>query len=538
MRGKRRVALATCACATCAVMLLAACSPQLASTGAQEEGNADDGKVYVDGKIGSKIGYESDGRLIDHIDQLPQIYSHAEEEERNAELNQPSTYTDRNGFEIQPVPADPKGYNMTWLDGEQRGCLSCHETLEDAQMNQPTYHRLIIMGYPVEQGVQNCLMCHDTWQPNANKLKDNIHQTHMNNELFDDMGGNCMSCHHINDDGDFVLWDVAKYDLYKGYNLVDAEESGATLSYDQDTITPLENQFYKTIKSEPSEWTNDDTNIDPSVYENWTISIEGDVANPITMTLPELKEKFGTKTAVLKNHCNANGTGQGTIYQAEVTGIPLKDVIEFCQPTDGANGYTPKGYDGFGNLMPMEYLDENALIVLEVNGETLRPSQGYPAAIWVGGGAAGAEFPKYVSSITISTEDDADKLWTHPRHGTNVKPSVTPDPKVVFYPNAGVLNYPTNVVLNDQVGKEITFEGYADAYTEPITRVEYSLDGGKTWLTMETPNTDVDRWVYWRMNFTPQEAGSYHLKIRAFSQAADGTEHAPTYTTDYQFTVR
>ena len=135
MRGKRRVALATCACATCAVMLLAACSPQLASTGAQEEGNADDGKVYVDGKIGSKIGYESDGRLIDHIDQLPQIYSHAEEEERNAELNQPSTYTDRNGFEIQPVPADPKGYNMTWLDGEQRGCLSCHETLEDAQMN-------------------------------------------------------------------------------------------------------------------------------------------------------------------------------------------------------------------------------------------------------------------------------------------------------------------------------------------------------------------------------------------------------------------
>lgn len=103
-------------------------------------------------------------------------------------------------------------------------------------------------------------------------------------------------------------------------------------------------------------------------------------------------------------------------------------------------------------------------------GRQLRPSQGYPAAIWVGGGAAGAEFPKYVSSITISTEDDADKLWTHPRHGTNVKPSVTPDPKVVFYPNAGVLNYPTNVVLNDQVGKEITFEGYADAYTEPITR--------------------------------------------------------------------
>ena len=46
------------------------------------------------------------------------------------------------------------------------------------------------------------------------------------------------------------------------------------------------------------------------------------------------------------------------------------------------------------------------------------------------------------------------------RHGTNVKPSVTPDPKVVFYPNAGVLNYPNNVVLSDQVVYDV-LEGNA-----------------------------------------------------------------------------
>ena len=39
---------------------------------------------------------------------------------------------------------------------------------------------------------------------------------------------------------------------------------------------------------------------------------------------------------------------------------------------------------------------------------------------------------------------------------------------------ADPIYYPNNVVLSDQVGKEITFEGFADAYTEPITRVEYS----------------------------------------------------------------
>ena len=524
------------ACAVAAAVGLAGCTMLLASPQAQASTQAP--VVTEDGKIGSSIGYPSDGPIIDNIDALTDIYSHAEEEAANAEANPPKTHVDRNGFTIQAVPADPKGYNTYWLQGDQRGCLSCHDTLEDAMMNQNTYHRLIIMGYPVEQGVQNCVMCHDTWQPQATKLKDTIHQIHMANSTFNAMNGNCMSCHAIDDNGDFVLWDDVKYDQYKGYKLVSVEDAGMEVSYDQDTITPLENQFYKTIKSEPSQWTNDDTVIDPTIYENWTIEIGGEVENPFTMTLPELKEKFGTKTAVIKMDCNVNGIGQGSIYQAEVTGIPLKDVIEYAKPLEGTNGYWPKGYDGFGNLMPIEYLDEDALLVLEVNGETLRPSQGYPVAVWVGGGAAACECPKYVTSINVVTEDDASTLWTHPREGTNVKPGVEVPEKHIYFPNAGVLNYPTGVVFDDQVGKEVHLEGYADAFDEPIAKVEYSLDGGKTWLTMETPDTDVQRWVYWRMNFTPQEAGSYHLKIRAYSLLEDGTLHEPYYTTDFMFTVR
>ena len=55
---------------------------------------------------------------------------------------------------------------------------------------------------------------------------------------------------------------------------------------------------------------------------------------------------------------------------------------------------------------------------------------------------------------------------------------------------------------------------------------------------METPNTDVQRWVYWRLNFTPQQAGSYHLKIRAFSEMDNGEVRDPYYTTDFMFTVK
>ena len=67
------------------------------------------------------------------------------------------------------------------------------------------------------------------------KLKDTIHQIHMANSTFNAMNGNCMSCHAIDDNGDFVLWDDVKYDQYKGYKLVSVEDAGMEVSYDQDT---------------------------------------------------------------------------------------------------------------------------------------------------------------------------------------------------------------------------------------------------------------------------------------------------------------
>ena len=57
-------------------------------------------------------------------------------------------------------------------------------------------------------------------------------------------------------------------------------------------------------------------------------------------------------------------------------------------------------------------------------------------------------------------------------------------------PNSGVLNYPTNVVLTGDEAKPVHLEGFADAWNEPIKKLEFSFDHGATWTTLDTPNND------------------------------------------------
>lgn len=74
----------------------------------------------------------------------------------------------------------------------------------------------------------------------------------MTNAMFTSQGGTCFSCHY-NDVETQTLgrWDDYKYNLYHGITDVAAEEVQVTTSYDQTTITPAENRFFKTVKDEP-----------------------------------------------------------------------------------------------------------------------------------------------------------------------------------------------------------------------------------------------------------------------------------------------
>ena len=515
--------------ALAATILLAALALPIAGTQALASEGADNPD-----QLAEVSGFPTKGRFIDGISALPDFYENSAKNAANAEAEAPERFTDRNGFTVQRTPADPVSYNNTYLDADNRGCTSCH-TLENALMSLPTYHRLIIFGYNTEQTYENCVACHsDSYS--GRSLADSLHTIHLSSAAFTGAdAGSCQSCHYLNPATDsFELWDEVKYDVLKGFTDVAAEEAVAEITYDQTTLTPAENRYYKTIIDEPSTWLTDDSVVDESIYENWVISIDGDCANPVEMTLPEMVEKFGTVKQVMKNDCTINGVGQATIMQCEVEGIPVSAIIEYAQPNEGANILSPISTDGYNYAqMSLDWLIENdAIIVTKMDGEPLPNSQGYPCQLWVNK-TSGGNFVKRLSNLTFMTVPE-DQLNSQLYLG-----EFTDNRTGIAYskPNAGVLNYPSGVVLSGDEATTVHLEVFADAWNEPIERVEFSFDHGASWLSMDTPDNNADLWTYWRMDFTPPAEGAYLLTIRTTSLADDGTERTCQYDTNFMFTV-
>lgn len=465
---------------------------------------------------------------------LPEWYSNVPKNQKAAEENAPRVTTMPNGVKVQEVPADDRGWNNLYLDADMRGCSACHN-LEDIVTQMDSYHGVVYYKYPTTMTVAQCLMCHSFYET---PLRDTIHGSHMGSAAFNAMNGSCISCHHIDGDGNYLRWDYVKYDHFKGVTEIAAEDAQVSITYDQDVLTPTDNMYYKSVKvvdQEPADWLTDESQIIPEVFEQWTITVSGDVDKPFTMTLPEMLNIFELTTETMSSQCCINGTGNSMIFQSEVTGILLKDIFEYAGVHADAttfNAIANDTYGSGGNAYPMDWsyvVDNGGILVLYVNGEPLPAEQGYPCATWVARTSSG-NCVKYVTDLVVTKEEN-------PAHWALTGYFVDPSTGETFAkPNMGVLSTYSGTIF--EAGKPVHLEGYADAWDEPITYLEYSLDRGETWIKVETPDNDSWKWTYWYLDFTPPAAGSYVLRMRATSTMADGTLRTANINTDFLINVQ
>lgn len=68
---------------------------------------------------------------------------------------------------------------------------------------------------------------------------------------------------------------------------------------------------------------------------------------------------------------------------------------------------------------------------------------------------------------------------------------------------------------NIEIGKTITFQGYADDYDKAVVAMQFSLDDGSSWVTHDVSDTTADLWVHWTYSYTPDKPGSYRLRVRS-----------------------
>ena len=179
----------------------------------------------------------------------------------------------------------------------------------------------------------------------------------------------------------------------------------------------------------------------------------------------------------------------GMLSCGEFTGVPLRDVLDYCGADFKKGRFVlAEGGDGSGltRTIPMELVESGeVLLAYGMNGEMLRPENGYPLRLVVPG-VQGVSWVKWLRRIEVG--DAPYGAREEVMHYVDLMPdgrhrqytSVQECKSIITSPSGGQ-------TLLDRGTFNIT--GLAWSGRGKIRRVDVSVDGGRNWKTtqLQTP---------------------------------------------------
>lgn len=444
-------------------------------------------------------------------------------------------------------------FTTDFINAGNRGCNACHEDLWEviSDLNPLQHLASSAPGYGQNADWTDCAYCHGGVALGGVMLREPIHVAHLSNEMFvEELNGNCFSCHALDENGDYVIWDFYKHSKQLG-GYKDAGSDG-TLSWvagrgwDTDTMGGVtvahEIQVDVEMDQEPSGREDMYQASNYAIQEidaaDWTLTVTG-TNNDRTFTYDELKSLPQTEMTIAMM-CGANGIGSYQIGNVTVTGVLLKDLIEACGGVqDGMISVGPNAADGWRFPSPMltydlqSMLDQNAILMLERWGEPLTEEEGFPVALATPGTPAGG-WSKWLVGIDFSDQQgipDPGAIFTTPDYidepGT---PGATDYGSMI---NSGWFT-PANDGEVFKAGEPIELEGYAYVWAfgdRKLDQIAFSSDYGTTWTTIDVPDDfDPVQWTHWTASWTPEEAGTYELYVCAISDVKGWQQYPSAIT--------
>jgi len=111
----------------------------------------------------------------------------------------------------------------------------------------------------------------------------------------------------------------------------------------------------------------------------WTLSITGEVEEPVTLSYEELRALPATEITS-DIHC----VTRWSRFDAEFKGVHWRELAALCRPKPTAKFVVAHAEHGFTSNVPLAALeDDNALIVYGADGEPLTPEHGYPVRLFI-----------------------------------------------------------------------------------------------------------------------------------------------------------
>ncbi len=277
--------------------------------------------------------------------------------------------------------------------------------------------------------------------------------------------------------------------------------------------------------------------------ETWRLEVAGAVGRPISLSLRDLRTMPSASRAVTLE-CAGNGRalvepravsqpwGLEAVGTAVWTGVPLRDVLAQAVPVGGAVEVVFAGMDrGIDGGLEQNYarslsiedaMHEDVLLAWNMNGAPLPPQHGFPLRLVVPGWYGMASV-KWLRSITVVDAPFlGDQMTRAYRFRSEEEEPGTPVTR--FYPRSlmeppGIPEFLTRERFVSP--GPCTLRGRAWSGWGPISRVDVSVDGGRTWADAELGGArGPASWRAWSFGWDAAP-GAYELCCRATDESGN-----------------
>ncbi|WP_285115438.1 sulfite oxidase [Leifsonia sp. fls2-241-R2A-40a] len=294
----------------------------------------------------------------------------------------------------------------------------------------------------------------------------------------------------------------------------------------------------------------------PLPEHDGTLSIGGAVANPLTLTLEDLKAMPAHEQAVTLE-CAGNGRlqmrplptgepwGDYAVSTSRWRGARLSDVLAMAQPAEGGVEVLLTGADHgayhltpvladidredlrFERALPLPLAADPAsdiLIAYEMNDEPLPVDHGAPFRLIVPRWYAVTSV-KWLARIDVLTDPFSGEFQTG--HYMYEWPDRPPERVDIMRVRARITSPAPEAVIP---AGPCLVRGKAWAGRGPIQRVEVSLTGAGEWYPADLhPPTGPYQWQEWTFEWDASDVGRHTLRVRATDSAGNVQPEVPEW---------
>ena len=277
---------------------------------------------------------------------------------------------------------------------------------------------------------------------------------------------------------------------------------------------------------------------------NYELSVGGRVRNPLRLTLDEITSRPAT-TLTVTLECAGNGRARlsprpmsqpwlgEAVGTAQWTGTSLASLLEEAGPHPEAVDVVFTGLDrGVQGGVEQWYerslsIDDasrpEVLLAYAINGTPLPPQHGFPLRVIVPGWY-GMTQVKWLRSITVTDRAFGGYQQATAYHyrlgdddsGVPVRRML---PRALMVP-PGIPDFMSRVRFLAPSRQVLT--GRAWSGCAPVTKVEVSTDGGRSWAAGELGDpVSPFAWRAWTYEWDATRAGDYELSVRASDGAGN-----------------